>query len=489
MKLKNLLKNINYTLIKGNLEEEITDLSYDSRTIKPNIAFVALIGIDTNGHEYIKDAINNGCSCVIICQDVEIEEDITVIKITDTRKELAILSANLFDNPSEKLIKIAITGTKGKTSTSFMIKKILENANYKVGVIGTIGTYINDIVHTHKNTTPESYQIQKFMKEMVDNNVTHLIMETSSQALKVGRIHNINFEYGIFTNLSLDHIGPREHPNYEDYVKSKSLLFKQCKIGIFNQDDSSYRDMINNATCKIYTYGTKNNNDFIIKNIKKTNTKNFLGTEFSLTNKETNTYKVSAPGTFSAYNASSAIILCQLLNINNDIIKKSLMNFSVRGRCEIYSIQDKFKVVIDFAHNKISMQSILETIKKYQPNRIITIFGCGGGRSHDRRYELGTIAGTYSTLSIITTDNPRNDNIDEINSDIAKGIDSVKGNYLIIKSRKEAILYALENAKPNDIILLLGKGHETYQEIKGKRYYFNELEIINEYIQSNNNKI
>lgn len=483
MKLKKILDGINYKLIKGNLDLDIEDITYDSRTVKKNYAFVALIGIDTDGHKYVEDAIKNGASCIIVCKDIQIENDVTVIKINDTRTELSYLSANFFENPQDKLVKIGITGTKGKTSVSWMIKKILEENGEKVGVIGTIGTYIDNKLYSHKNTTPESYQIQKFMRIMVDNGVKYLIMEASSQALKVGRINNILFDYAIFTNLSIDHVGPREHSTFQEYIESKALLFKQTKIGILNYDDDKFNDIIKNATCKVYTYGTNNKSDLYISDINLINEKDFLGVEFKLNGNYNDIYRVSAPGKFSSYNACSAIFLCKLLKINDDIIKKGLIKFHVKGRCEIININNKFKIVIDFAHNKISMESIIKTMKSYNCNRIITVFGCGGGRSFERRYELGEISGMYADLSIITTDNPRNDNVDEIISDLKKGVEDQNGEFVIIKDRKEAIEYAMKNASYNDIILLLGKGHEKYQEIKGVRYPFDEKKIIDDYIK------
>lgn len=486
MKLKQILKNINYKLIQGSLDINIKDLSYNSKEIKKDYAFIALIGIDTDGHNYIDSAIKSGATCIIICRDIDlnIDKNITIIKIKDTRKELSYLSANFFNNPQKNLIKIAITGTKGKTSTSWMIKKILETNGEKVGIIGTNGTYINNKLYPHKNTTPESYQIQKFMKIMVDENVKYLIMETSSQALKVGRINNIIFDYSIFTNLSNDHIGPREHPTYEDYLNSKAKLFIQSKIGILNIDDKEYKNIIKNATSKIYTYGTNNQSTLKIDNINYLNQNNFLGTEIKLTGLTNNTFKISAPGQFTAYNATSAILLCKLLNINENIIQKGLQNFQVDGRCEILNINNKYKIVIDFAHNQLSIESIIKTIKQYNPNRIITIFGCGGGRSKEIRYELGKTVATLSDLSIVTTDNPRNDDIKDIISDIKRGIENTQGKYIVIEDRKKAIEYSLENANENDIILLLGKGHETYQEIKGIKYPFNEKEIINNFLKN-----
>ena len=482
MKLIEILKGVNYKLLKGALEIDVTDLCYDSRQYQKNNAFICLEGIDTDGHKYISDVIKKGCKCLIVRKEVEVKEDITIVKLENTRTSLSHLSANFFSNPQEKLFKIAITGTKGKTSTSFMIKKILEEYGQKVGVIGTLGTIINGKTYEHKNTTPESYQVQKYMKMMVDEGVKYLIMETSSQALQVGRVNNILYEVGIFTNLSIDHIGPREHKDFNEYKLAKAKLFKQCKIGIFNKDDKFYPEMIKNATCKIYTYG-KTGNPFEIRNITPFQNKNLLGMQFQLKGKINTTFKVASPGEFSVYNASASIALATILKIPQNIIKKGLLNFNIPGRSEIINLNNQVKVVIDFAHNKISMESIINTMKNYSKGKIITLFGCGGGRSYDRRYELGYTSGKLSDLSIITTDNPRWDNISEINHDIEQGILDAKGNYKIIPDRKEAIQYSLTIAKKGDIILLLGKGHEKYQEIKGEKQNFDEKEIINNFIK------
>lgn len=475
MRLEDLLNGIRYDIICGSTDVLISDITYDSRCVKENDAFVCLIGIDSDGHDYINEAIRGGAKCIIVCKDVDVFDNVTIVKIDDTRTQLSILSANLFGNPQSELIKVGITGTKGKTSTSWMIKSILEANGDKVGLIGTIGTYIDRDFYEHKNTTPESYLIQKYMRMMVDSGIKYLIMEASSTALKVGRINNIDFDYGIFTNLSIDHVGPREHPTFDDYVFSKSKLFKQCKVGIFNHDDLYFNKMVEDCTCSVYTYGK--DADFPFSDIKCINDVDFLGCEFSINN---DIFRVSAPGIFSVYNASSAIVLCHLLGISNDVIKLGLASFSVPGRCNVIVVRD-FKVVIDYAHNKISMESIINTMKQYKHNRIITIFGCGGGRSTDRRYELGEVCGMLSDLSIVTCDNPRNDDIDEINSDIVRGITDNGGDYVVIPDRGEAILYALNSALSEDIILILGKGHEKFQEIKGVIYPFDEFEIVNNF--------
>ena len=482
MKLIKLLDGIKYEFIQGNIDIEIDDICYDSRNIKEGNAFVALKGIDVDGHNYIKNAIEKGCKCIFVCKDVPVYEDVTIIKLKDTRRDLANLSANLFDNPSKDLIKIGITGTKGKTTVSWMIKSILEKANYKVGVIGTMGTFINGKLYEHKNTTPESYQVQKYLRMMVDAGVKYLVMEVSSQALKVGRVHNIEYDYAIFTNLSVDHIGAREHKDFDDYANSKAMLFRQSRIGILNIDDNNYDRMVRDSTCKIYTYG-KNGKDLKLENADYCNNDDFLGIEMDVSGLLTDKFLVSAPGLFSAYNAMGVILLCNLLDISNDIIKEGLKNFSVNGRCEIFNLYNGVKVVIDYAHNKISMESIIRTMKEYKTGRVVAIFGCGGGRSFERRYELGEMAGKYADFSIVTMDNPRNDDIKIINQDIEKGIKDVGGKYIIIEDRKDAIEYAINNAEVNDIILLLGKGHEKYQEIKGVRYSFDEKEIIEKFIQ------
>lgn len=485
MKLEKILKNIDYKLIKGSLDIDINDIKYDSREVMEGDLFVALPGIDVNGHDYIDSALKKGASAIVVCENVEVLEDTTVIKLDNTRTKLSYLSANFFNNPSDELIKIAITGTKGKTSSSWMLKNILESAGFKVGVMGTIGTFIDNVLYEHKNTTPESYLIQKFMRLMVDSGVKYLIMEASSQALMVGRINNIIFDYAIFTNLSLDHVGPREHKDYEEYASSKAKLFRQSRVGIINIDDIEHTKMLEGATAKIYTYGTKANADLNINNISLTNTKTFLGTTFRTSGISNYNYQVSAPGNFSAYNASGVVLVSKLLGIDDEVINKGLSTFSVRGRCEIINVMDKFKVIIDFAHNKLSMESILEMALTYKPNSITSIFGCGGGRSRERREELGVISGKYANLSIVTCDNPRNDNLDDINHDIVSGIKKENGQFKVINDRKDAIIYALDNAHDNDIILLLGKGHETYQEVRGVKTYFNELEIINEWIDKN----
>ena len=479
MKLVELLNNIDYKIINGNTSVFVNDITYDSRTANKDNLFIALVGIDRDGHDYISDVRKNGCNIFIVSKNIKPLDNETIIKVNDTRKILPILSANLFKNPGNELIKIGITGTKGKTSISYMIKSLLENNGDTVGVIGTNGTFFKNVKIEHKNTTPESYLVQKYMRMMVDNGIKYLIMEVSSQALKVGRVSNIIFDYSIFTNLSMDHIGKREHPSYQDYVYSKSLLFRQSKMGIINKDDKEFNNITKNSTSKIITYGTENS-DYKIENIEKYKDNNSLGMNFTINNEK---YFVNMPGTFSVYNAASVVVLGKILNIDRKIILDTLKNISVEGRVEVYNIKD-FKVVIDYAHNNLSIESIITTMRPYA-DRIITIVGCGGGRDKSIRVGIGETSGKLSDLTIITEDNRRNDNLDEINKDIEYGVKKSKGDSIIINNREEAIEYAIKNAKKGDIILLLGKGHEKFPEIKGHIYEFDEKKIIERIVREN----
>lgn len=482
MELKKILNNIDYELVKGNIDIDINDICYDSRKVTKGDMFVCLSGALSDGHNFIDMAIEKGASAIVIERDIDVNGDVTVIKIEDTRKNLSILSSNYFNNPSSKLTTIAITGTKGKTTTSWMIKNILEESDKKVGVIGTMGVFFGDKHYSTVNTTPESYDIQKYLNEMVNDGVEYLIMEVSSQALKVGRVNGMLFDYGVFTNLTQDHIGDGEHPDMEDYIYSKSLLFRMCKHGIFNMDDSHYNDMIKAATCEIYTYGFNKDAYMIIDDIKLLRDNNFLGIEVKTLGMIDDSFLVNTPGEFSAYNGVCAITLCHLLGCNITCMKSALIKVAVKGRVEIVPVSDKYSVIIDYAHNGVSIENVLTTMRAYNPKRIVSLFGCGGNRSRDRRYDMGEISGKYSDFTIITEDNSRYEDINDIMNDIEIGIkkngEEVK--YIKIPDRSDAIKYAIDNALDGDIILLLGKGHETYKEINGERIHYDEREVIKE---------
>lgn len=480
MILSELFKDIKYSLVKGEMENAINDIVYDSRKAKDGTMFMAIVGSQVDGHDYIEDAIKNGSKVILISKDINIDDDVTVIKVDDTRKILSKLSMRLFKFPQSKMKTIAITGTKGKTTTSFMIKKILEVAGYKCGLIGTTGIYIGDKMYPAKNTTPESYETIKYMNEMVKKKMDFMVMEVSSQALKYDRVNDIIFDYGIFTNLSQDHIGENEHDSMEDYISSKAKLFNQCNYGIFNIDDLHFYDMVQGGDATINTYGYDDRADLKAKSMKLIREKGFIGIELETDGVIKDKFKISTPGKFSSYNAMAAIMACHMIGIDVKYMKEALSNFSVKGRVEPVHVSPDFSLLIDYAHNGVSTESILSTIREYKPERIVTIFGCGGNRSKDRRYEMGEMAGKYSDFCIITEDNNRFEEFDDIAKDILVGMNKTNCEYIIIPDRKEAIKYAIVNGKKGDIIMLIGKGHEDYKEIKGVRYPFDERLIIKE---------
>jgi len=483
MTLEYLFEGIEYELVKGSMEMVINDIGYDSRKVSDGNLFMAIVGMSVDGHDYIEDAIKNGVKAIVVSKDVSVSDDITVVKVENVRKILSKLSMRLFNYPQSKMKTIAITGTKGKTTTSFMIKKIIEETGRKCGVIGTTGIYIGDKFYPNKNTTPESYDTLKYMNEMVNDGITYLVMEVSSQALKYDRVNDIIFDFGIFTNLTQDHIGENEHDSMEDYINSKAMLFSQCNYGVFNLDDEHFYDMISGGDSTINTFGYNEKADLRALDMKLIREDNFIGITLSVNGLINDTFRISTPGKFSSYNAMAAILTCHLLGIDVEDIKKALSNFSVKGRVEPVSVSDKFTLLIDYAHNGVSTESILSTIREYNPKRIVTIFGCGGNRSRDRRYEMGEIAGRYSDYCIITEDNNRYEEFEDIAKDILKGMNKTDCEYTMISDRKEAIKYAIENGQEGDIIMLIGKGHEDYKEIKGVRYPFDERVIIKEILE------
>lgn len=480
MNINKLLEGIKYKVISGNEDIVINDISINSKECKDGSLFVALVGSIHDGHDYIEDAINNGSKCIIVSKDVKTCDGITYIKVENTNKILNKLVTRLFKYPQNSLKTIAITGTKGKTTTSFMIKKIIEESGSSCGLIGTTGIYIGDKFYNTNNTTPSGYDIIKYMNEMVNDKIEYMVMEVSSQALKYDRVNDIIFDYGIFTNLSQDHIGENEHDDMDDYVKSKAKLFNQCNYGIFNMDSKYFYDMVSGGDASINTIGYDEKADLRIKSMKLLNKGNYIGVEMETDGVINDKFKISTPGLFSTYNAAIAILTCHLLGINVKYMKKALSNFSVKGRCEPVYVSDDFTLLIDYAHNGVSTESILSTIREYNPGRIVTIFGCGGNRSKDRRYEMGEMASKYSDFCIITEDNNRYEEFSDIADDIMKTFDKENCEYIIIPDRKDAIKYAITNGKKGDIIMLLGKGHEDYKEIKGVKYPFDERVIIKE---------
>lgn len=478
MKLADLLKKLKYTCVKGTADVDITTVAYDSRRVERGSLFICIKGAVADGHRFAEAAVNKGASALVVEDDVTVPENVTVIRVEDSRYALACISAEYFGNPADKLKVIGITGTKGKTTTTYLVKSILDSAGHKCGLVGTIETIIGDKVIKASNTTPESYVLQDYFKQMVDCGCDCVVMEVSSQGLMLHRTAGFTFEIGIFTNIEPDHIGPHEHKDFNDYLHCKSLLFKQCRHGIVNIDDKHADYIINNASCDIVTYGFSEKADFRAANTKLVSGKGYLGIDYDLQGKENMRVEIDLPGKFSVYNSLTAIAICSYFGIDSNTICDALKDAKVKGRIEMIKVSDDFTLMIDYAHNAMSLESLLTTLREYNPTRLVCLFGCGGDRSRDRRFSMGEVSGKLADLSVITSDNPRTEGPLAIIDDILVGIKKTTGKYTVIPDRRKAIEWVIHNGQPGDIIVLAGKGHEDYQEINGVKHHLDEREVI-----------
>lgn len=478
MRLATLLERIDYKCIQGNVDCEITGVIYDSRKVSEGSLFICIRGAVVDGHTFANDVAEKGAAVIVVEEPVDVPEQVTVIQVEDTRYAMALISAAYFGYPAEKLKVIGITGTKGKTTTTYMVKSILENAGYKVGLIGTIEAIIGDKVIPAANTTPESYIIQQYFAEMVEAGCDCVVMEVSSQGLMLHRTAGFVFELGIFTNIVPDHIGPAEHESFEDYMHCKGLLFKQCKVGIVNADADHLKEVLEGHTCKIETYGIDKEADLRATNVNLVSGSGYLGIAYDLTGLMNFHVEIDCPGKFSIYNSLTAIAICRHFKVSEENIVKALAGAKVKGRIEMVKVSDEFTLMIDYAHNAMALESLLTTLREYNPHRLVCLFGCGGNRSKLRRYEMGEVSGKLADLTIITSDNPRYEEPQDIIDDIKIGISKTDGKYVEIIDRKEAIAYAIKHGEPGDIVILAGKGHEDYQEIKGKKYPMDERDLI-----------
>lgn len=483
MKLTQLLERLKYEIIQGSDEIEVTELINDSRKVTEGSVFVCISGAVSDGHTYVKEVAEKGAAAVVVEKEVEAPEGVTVIRVDDTRYALALMSAAYFGYPADKLKVIGITGTKGKTTTTYMVKSILEGVGHKVGLIGTIEAIIGDETIPANNTTPESYTIHNYFAKMVEAGCDSVVMEVSSQGLMLHRTAGIPFEIGIFTNLGEDHIGPNEHKDFEDYKRCKGLLFKQCKIGIANIDDQWYEDVFRGATCEVETFGFSDKADLRATNVEHISRPGYLGVKYHVDGLMDFDVEIDIPGDFSVYNSLTAIAVCRHFNVPVENIKQALKVAKVKGRIEMVKVSDDFTLMIDYAHNAMALESLLLTLRDYHPERIVTVFGCGGNRSKTRRYEMGEVSGKLSDFTIITSDNPRFEEPQAIIDDIIVGMKKTDGKYIAICDRKEAIKYAIEHGQPGDVIILAGKGHETYQDIKGVKYDMDERVLIQEVLE------
>lgn len=487
MELKKILAGLEGLKVKGSLDLDINNLDSDSRNINDGDMFVAIKGFDVDGHEYIREAIGNGAKVILAQIDIdrkfikEIPDDVTIILSENTRHALAICACNFYGNPSKKVKLIGITGTKGKTTTSFMTKAILEKEGKKVGLIGTIACYIGSKkLEDSDRTTPESLKLQKIFKQMVGEGCEVIVMEVSSQSLKLHRVDGCVFDIAVFTNFSEDHISEKEHPDMEDYFNSKLKLFHMCKTGYVNADDlhtAKIPKMLPDND--ISTYGIDNYCNLLAKDITITNSYVDFKVKLGQRNERVKTF---IPGRFSVYNSLAAICVGLKLGCSAENIKEALLEVRVPGRSELVDNKKDLTIMIDYAHSPESLENILNAVKSYTRGRVISVFGCGGDRDPGKRPIMGEISGIIADYTIITSDNPRTEDPEKIVNQIEEGIKKTNGKYECIVDRIEAIKSAIEMANKNDIVVLAGKGHETYQIIGHKKYPFDEKEIIKEII-------
>jgi len=476
--LKEMVTRLNYSVVKGELDIEINNLVYDSRKVTTGDLFVCISGANVDGHDYIDDVIGKGAKVVIITKEVEVQGDVTVLRVDDARIALAELSAAFFDYPADKLKVIGVTGTKGKTTTTYMVKSVLEEVGIKTGLIGTIEAIIGDEHIPAVNTTPESFVLQSYFRKMVDCGIEVCVMEVSSQGLMMHRVDGFTFELGIFTNISPDHIGPNEHASFEEYMECKGLLFKKCRHAIVNADDEHYKDVLKDCTCDISTFAVNRSADYKADDVKLVKTPGYLGIEYEVKGRVNNHFVIDLPGMFSVYNSLTALAICDYFKVDVEKMKAALKVAKVRGRIEKVENTGDFTVLIDYAHNAMALESLLSTLKEYEPGRLVTVFGCGGNRSKLRRFEMGEVSGKLSDMTIITSDNPRDEEPLLIMQDIETGIKKTSGKYMMIPDRREAVAYAIKTAKTGDVIIIAGKGHEDYQEIHGKKYPMDDRELV-----------
>ncbi len=520
MYLSWLLKNVIYRLICGNMEIQVSDIIYDSRKNVKDCVFVCLKGMNFDGHNYLADVIGRGARAVVVQKGAvslpEAGNGVTMIEVENTREALGEMSRAFFDYPERRLKLIGITGTKGKTTVAGMLRHVLEGAGIRTGIMGTIEISTGRRSFPASNTTPESYMVQQYLNMMVEDGCQAAVMEVSSQALMCGRVFGVKFDYGIITNISPDHIGPGEHKDFADYIHWKGQLFKQCRVGIVNGMDANVIKALEGHTCAVETYGIRENYDkervinpadviafktadfydYYAENIRilKDNCSiqegAGLGVSFDAVVSNGGAscpFYLNIPGSYNVVNALPVIAVARHFAIDERIVQNALFHVKVTGRCELLARIRGGYFILDYAHNGKSLEAVLETLREYGPNRLICIFGCGGNRSKIRRTDMARAAVLNADEIIVTTDNPRYEAPEEIIHDIVDEIEknfqadpvlSKRVRYTVVEDRRQAIRYGLGRMQNGDILLLAGKGHETYQEIKGYKYPFDEHEIV-----------
>ena len=480
MKLRELLTGVPICAGSADLEMEISGVSYDSRTTQPGDLFVAMTGFATDGHQYIGKALANGAAAVL-CQQRPAEA-CAYVQTEDSRRALAVIGGNWFGHPAEKMTMIAVTGTCGKTTTTYLLKAILEQARgAKVGLIGTNQNMIGSDVIPTERTTPESFEVQKLFREMADAGCTHVVMETSSHALYLDRVYGVRYDVGIFTNLTQDHLD--FHKTMENYCDAKAILFRNCNVGVVNADDPWTPQLLKDADCKVMTYAEQADADLRAENIVLS----AGGIAFdAVSGAERAPIRVNIPGGFMVYNTLDVLGAALALGISLEESAAVLAKVPhVKGRVEIVPTPGRdYTILIDYAHTPDSMVNVLQTVKEFAKGRTVAVFGCGGDRDRTKRPLMGKAAADWSDFAVVTTDNPRTEEPEAIIEDILPGFDGSATPYQVVVDRIEAIHWAMDHAEKDDVIVLCGKGHETYQEVNHVKHHMDEREIVADYLSS-----
>ena len=480
MKLKELLKGIDVIAATADLEMEIPHVRYDSRAVEAGDLFVAVTGYAVDGHKFIPSVMEKGAAAVI-CER-EPEGEIPYVLVEDSRRCLAALGANFCGRPAEKMTMVAVTGTNGKTSTTYLLKAILEQARgAKVGLIGTNQNMIGDTVIPTERTTPGPFEAQELFGEMYAAGCTHVVMETSSHALVQGRIHGVHYDIGIFTNLTQDHLD--YHHTMEEYCDAKAILFSNCRLGVVNADDGWTPRLLKDATCEVLTYARNVDADLRAEEI-------ILAADHisftAVTKEERVPIRVNIPGGFMVYNTLDVLGAALGLGISLEESAKVLATVPpVKGRVEVVPTPGKdYTILIDYAHTSDSLENVLSTVQGFAKGRTVALFGCGGDRDRTKRPLMGAAAAEYADFVVVTTDNPRTEKPADIIADILPGLSGTKTPYVVVEDRVEAIHYCMDHAQTGDVIVLCGKGHETYQEIDHVKHHMDEREIVADYLKS-----
>ena len=478
MKLSQILKNVK---VKNEYtDREVTDVTSDSRQVKEGFLFVCIKGASFDGHSVAQQMLDIGAVAVVCEYDLGVENQIIV---DDTRKAYSPICASFFGNPADSLKLIGLTGTNGKTTTTFLIKQILENVGKKVGLIGTVQNMVGDEVYPAHYTTPDPHELQSLFRKMVDAGCEYCIMEVSSQALAQGRVEGIHFHIGAFTNLTQDHLD--YHKTWENYFESKKLLFKACDCAVTNLDDEYGLRIVDGCGCRVVTYGVDNMKaDFVARNVGFSAN----GVRYDLVGEKMGRVSCPIPGRFSVYNSLCATSVALTLGVDfTDVLEAISKSKGVKGRIEVVPTPNQnYTVIIDYAHSPDGLENIISSLKEIANGRVVTVFGCGGDRDRTKRPKMGKIAAELSDFCVVTSDNPRSENPSAIIEDILEGMKDTATPYEVVENRKEAIAWAMKNAQPNDIILLAGKGHETYQILPTGTIHFDEREAVAEVLEELN---